>query len=85
LFESTLKLLKAVREVNKVIAVFFDEKDFILSDRALLQLNINDIMVYHWYQIKDFFYEATYDLRRKSNGLEDFSYHLRNDFPCRTW
>jgi hypothetical protein len=31
LFETILMLLKAVREVNKVNAVFFDEKDFILG------------------------------------------------------
>lgn len=50
--------------------------------RILRQLNINDIMVHHWYPLSSFFYDAQYHLRGKSNGLEDFYHHLRNDFSC---
>lgn len=45
---------------------------------------MDDITGYRWHQKSSIFYETTYDLRRKSNGLEDFSCHLRDDFFSRT-
>jgi hypothetical protein len=42
-----------------------------------------DVTTYRQHKKRNVFNEAKYDLRRRNNGLEDFSYDLRNDFSSR--